>query len=277
MNTNGFDPFEWRSFFFPNISRDEASRLLSEPNVAIGTFLLRESSRPGEYSLTVRESNDGNIVRHYLIENEQHEDGSASVKIAKQSFPDIPSLLNHFKMRVLDNASLLYAYKKPIIETVVGTFKFSGERDTDLPFEVGERLEIITKTNNDWWEARNALGTTGLVPANYVEPVTEFNNERVSKGASQSSISSDGRGGVERFSSTSTSSDTADHHYQPRLPAIAKVVYDRTPNAYDPTQLRLKKGQTLKVTEKLSNGMYRAELEGISGIVPFTYIKFIRE
>uniref|UniRef100_A0A1I7TPX9 Cell death abnormality protein 2 n=1 Tax=Caenorhabditis tropicalis TaxID=1561998 RepID=A0A1I7TPX9_9PELO len=273
MNTIGFDPFEWRSFYFEGMSRDEAHKLLGEPRVSIGTFLMRDSSRPGEYSLSVREADEGNTVCHYLIERDVKEDGSAGVKIANQPFPDIPALLNHFKMRVLTEASLLSAYKKPIIEVVVGKFKFTGERETDLPFEHGERLEILSKTNNDWWEARNALGTSGLVPANYVEVQTgEFAHDRISKGASQSSIGSSG-GGAERFSSTSTNSDNAECH--PRLPAIAKVTFDRVPNAYDPTQLRVKKGQTIRVTQKLTNGMYKAELDGQIGSVPFTYLRFI--
>ncbi|CCD66714.1 Cell death abnormality protein 2 [Caenorhabditis elegans] len=274
MTTNGFDPFEWRSFYFPGMSREEAHKLLGEPQVSIGTFLMRDSSRPGEYSLTVREADEGNAVCHYLIERgEPKEDGTAAagVKIANQSFPDIPALLNHFKMRVLTEASLLAAYKKPIIEVVVGTFKFTGERETDLPFEQGERLEILSKTNQDWWEARNALGTTGLVPANYVQIQMEFHNDRTSKGASQSSIGSSG-GGAERFSSASTSSDNIE--LQPRLPAKAKVTFDRVPNAYDPTQLRVKKGQTVLVTQKMSNGMYKAELDGQIGSVPHTYLRF---
>ncbi|CAI2351652.1 unnamed protein product [Caenorhabditis sp. 36 PRJEB53466] len=275
MNANGFDPFEWRSFYFPGMSREDAHKLLGELGVTIGTFLMRDSSRPGEYSLTVREADEGNTVCHYLIERDAKEDGTAGVKIANQSFPDIPALLNHFKMRVLTEASLLSAYKKPIIEIVVGTFKFTGERETDLPFEQGERLEILTKTNNDWWEARNALGTTGLVPANYVQLTGELANDRISKGTSQSSIGSSG-GGAERFSSTSTNSDTVDAQFQPRLPALAKVSFDRIPNAYDPTQLRIKKGQTVRVTHKLTNGMYKAELDGQIGSVPFTYLRFIR-
>uniref|UniRef100_A0A8R1IR69 SH2 domain-containing protein n=2 Tax=Caenorhabditis japonica TaxID=281687 RepID=A0A8R1IR69_CAEJA len=224
---NGFDQYNWRSFYFPGMSREEAHKLLGEPGIAIGTFLMRDSSRPGEYSLTVREADQGNVVCHYLIEKDTKDDGAVGVKIANQSFPDIPNLLNHFKMRVLTEA------------IVVGTFKFAGERETDLPFEQGERLEIITKTNNDWWEARNALGTTGLVPSNYVQMTGEFGNDRISKGTSQSSLGSSG-GGAERFSSTSTNSDTLDAQFHPQLPALAKVSFDRVPNAYDPTQLRIK-------------------------------------
>ncbi|CAI5449361.1 unnamed protein product [Caenorhabditis angaria] len=273
MSASGFDPFEWQKFFFRGLSREEANKLLKESSVTIGTFLLRDSSNPGDFSLSVREFDTGDCVRHYLISEVENEDGSKQVKIAeKQAFPDIPTLLNHFKTRVLDKASLLNAYKKPVIEIMTGKFKFTGERENDLTFEVGEQLEIITKEANDWWEARNALGKTGMVPANYLIPITD---ERASKGTSQSSISS---GAAERLSTTSTSSENMDNIYNPRLPAIAKVLYDRQPNAYDPTQLRLKKGQTLNIIQKLTNGMYKAKTEsdGLMGNVPFTYIRFLR-
>lgn len=52
--SSSFDPYDWASFYFGKMGRDEASRLLSETGVAIGTFLLRDSSRPGDYSLSVR-------------------------------------------------------------------------------------------------------------------------------------------------------------------------------------------------------------------------------
>lgn len=48
-----FDPYEWESFFFGPMERDEAIKILTPSQ--IGSFLLRESvSRPGGYSLSVR-------------------------------------------------------------------------------------------------------------------------------------------------------------------------------------------------------------------------------
>jgi hypothetical protein len=49
------------------------------------------------------------------------------------------------------------------------TYKFCGERATDLPFNFGETLEILEKPEKDWWIARNSIGAVGLVPANYLE------------------------------------------------------------------------------------------------------------
>uniref|UniRef100_A0A914XPE5 SH2 domain-containing protein n=1 Tax=Plectus sambesii TaxID=2011161 RepID=A0A914XPE5_9BILA len=38
-----FDPFDMNSYYFPSVSRDEATTMLSGPDVAVGTFLLRDS------------------------------------------------------------------------------------------------------------------------------------------------------------------------------------------------------------------------------------------
>ncbi|KAK6748301.1 hypothetical protein RB195_001117 [Necator americanus] len=268
-----FDPYDWASFYFGKMGREEAARLLSEAEVTIGTFLLRDSSRPGDYSLSVRESDEENKVRHYLIEEKYAENGVKLVKIADHDFMDIPTLLNHFKIHILDKTSLTVPYRKGQIEQVVGLYRFEGERDTDLPFEAGEMLEIIGKPEAEWWQARNALNATGLVPAIYVRPVDEANDRHL-KGQSQSSLGSSV--GEERFSGISTNSDPIEDRYEPPLPAVAKAIYDRQPNAYDPTQLKLKKGQMVRITKKLTNGMYEGELDGRIGIVPFTYVRFTK-
>lgn len=39
----------------------------------------------------------------------------------------------------------------------------------DLPFEVGDVIEVITETNADWWTGRDRSGKQGLFPSNYVE------------------------------------------------------------------------------------------------------------
>ncbi|KJH47636.1 SET domain protein [Dictyocaulus viviparus] len=291
--SSSFDPYDWASFYFGKMGRDEAARILSESSVAIGTFLLRDSSRPGDFSLSVRESDVENKVRHYLIEEKSCANGTKQVKIADHDFVDIPTLLNHFKIHILDKTSLTSPYRKGQIEQmsrflnffihfcthgsnicyhghgfVVGLYRFEGERETDLPFEIGETLEIIGKPEAGWWQARNALNATGLIPAIYVRPIDE-DGDRQLKGHSQSSLGSSL--GDERISGFSTNSDSTEDRYEPPLPAIAKVISDRQPNAYDRTQLRLKKGQQLRITRKLTNGMYEGELDGRVGIVPFTY------
>ena len=49
-------------------------------------------------------------------------------------------------------------------------FKFAGQQDGDLPFNVGDIIDITEKTSsqNDWWKG-SCKGKSGSFPGNYVE------------------------------------------------------------------------------------------------------------
>ncbi|KAE9414576.1 hypothetical protein Angca_009264, partial [Angiostrongylus cantonensis] len=50
-------------------------------------------------------------------------------------------------------------------------YRCEGERELEFFYEMGETLEIIAKPEPVWWQARNALDSTGLVPVVCVRPV----------------------------------------------------------------------------------------------------------
>lgn len=95
------------------------------------------------------------------------------MQIGEQNFRDLPTLLNHYKMRLLDGTSLRYTAHRPHLEQVIALYRFDGERESDLPFDRDDKLTIIGKPESNWWTAENAVGTIGLIPANYVRPVDE--------------------------------------------------------------------------------------------------------
>ena len=41
----------------------------------------------------------------------------------------------------------------------------------DLPFRKGEVLTVVSKDEEQWWTARNALGQTGSIPVPYIAKV----------------------------------------------------------------------------------------------------------
>ncbi|XP_040916192.1 tyrosine-protein kinase Lck [Toxotes jaculatrix] len=99
----GFIPFnfvamttvETEPWFFKNISRNEAMRLLLAPGNTQGSFLIRESeTTPGSYALSVRDldHNTGDEVKHYKIRNMDNGGFYISAKI---SFNSLKELVQH--------------------------------------------------------------------------------------------------------------------------------------------------------------------------------------
>ncbi|KAM6968769.1 tyrosine-protein kinase Lck [Tautogolabrus adspersus] len=86
---------ETEPWFFKNISRNEATRLLLAPGNTQGSFLIRESeTTPGSYSLSIRvlDFNTGEGVKHYRIRNM---DSGGFYITAKISFISLKELVQH--------------------------------------------------------------------------------------------------------------------------------------------------------------------------------------
>ncbi|XP_033978433.1 tyrosine-protein kinase Lck [Trematomus bernacchii] len=86
---------ETESWFFKNISRNEATRLLLSPGNTMGSFLIRESeTTQGSFSLSIRDldHNTGEVVKHYRIRN--MDDGGFYIT-AKISFSSLKEMVQH--------------------------------------------------------------------------------------------------------------------------------------------------------------------------------------
>ncbi|CAN8010411.1 unnamed protein product, partial [Ixodes pacificus] len=153
------------SWFFGPMSRQEATDMLMAEHEA-GIFLVRNSATiSGDLVLCVREENK---VSHYII-NRVSQDEQTRFRIGDQMFPDIPSLLNFYKLHYLDTTPLVKPAAKKV-EKVKAKYDFEGSGDPDdLPFRKGEVLTVISKDEEQWWTARNSLGQTGSIPVPYVE------------------------------------------------------------------------------------------------------------
>lgn len=62
---------------------------------------------------------------------------------------------------------------KKFVCGVIALYSFNSGNPEELTFQKGDLLDIIDQPADDpdWWEARKANGTTGLIPRNYVEIV----------------------------------------------------------------------------------------------------------
>ncbi|XP_037550682.1 tyrosine-protein kinase Lck [Nematolebias whitei] len=87
---------ETEPWFFTNISRNDAMRLLLAPGNTQGSFLVRESeTSKGSYSLSIRDldHNTGEGVKHYRIRNM---DNGGFYITSKISFNSLKELVQHY-------------------------------------------------------------------------------------------------------------------------------------------------------------------------------------
>ncbi|KAI0347122.1 hypothetical protein BDW22DRAFT_1480808 [Trametopsis cervina] len=56
-------------------------------------------------------------------------------------------------------------------ERAVVLYDFSADGDDEMSVHEGETLLVLERDTDEWWKCRNAHGTEGVVPANYLELV----------------------------------------------------------------------------------------------------------
>ncbi|XP_037076418.1 adapter molecule Crk-like [Pollicipes pollicipes] len=254
--TSTFDPDDKNSWYFGPMSRQDANDLLMSESEG-GIFLVRDStSIQGDYVLCVREDSK---VSHYII-NKIVEDDQTVFRIGDQMFSDLPSLLNFYKLHYLDTTPLIRPAPRRV-EKLVAKYDFDGRDDEDLPFKKGEVLTVVTKDEEQWWTARNALGQTGSIPVPYVQKLEETDS-RTSAGVNGSPAAKD-------------SPPKPKANAQRALPVFARVNQSRIPNVFDKTALTLEVGDTIKVIKMNINGQWEGELNGKVGHFPFTHVDLV--
>lgn len=270
MAAASYENYVW---YFGRISRHEAENLLQGKKP--GLYLVRESATsPGDFVLCVSENGR---VSHYIINLRGDQ-----LIIGDQRFGDLPKLIDFYRIHYLDTTTLTEACPKeepspapspppqqscaPDMQTnstpnssttgslatsptpqggekYITLYRFVGKDQEDLPFEKSEVIEIIEKTEEQWWKARNQRGQTGMVPVPYIRrhQVEQSNYRQINPAQTQWAV----------------------------------VLKDRTPSAYDNTQLRIHKDDIIKVLTQHVNGQWEGELEGRRGFFPFNYVKLI--
>uniref|UniRef100_A0A3P8RXR1 Adapter molecule crk n=1 Tax=Amphiprion percula TaxID=161767 RepID=A0A3P8RXR1_AMPPE len=301
-----FDAEDRGSWYWGRLSRQEAVSLLQGQRH--GVFLVRDSiTSPGDYVLSVSENSK---VSHYIINsisnNRQSGPGLAPprFRIGDQEFEALPALLEFYKIHYLDTTTLIEPINKskhptfmssgpgggppPRLEDeyVRALFDFPGNDEEDLPFRKGDILRVLEKPEEQWWNAQNSEGRTGMIPVPYVEKY---------RPASPSSVAGPGApggapGGMGMLGNSDGSaaqsgapllgdpSQYAQPTPLPNLqngPVYARAIQKRVPNAYDKTALALEVGDMVKVTKINVNGQWEGECKGKRGHFPFTHVKLL--
>jgi len=264
----GFDPHDLNSWFRGKLTRQQATNILNSEDQN-GIFLVRDSTTcPGDYVLCVKEDHK---ISHYII-NKMTNHGTTEVqyKIGDQMFADIPSVLQFYQLHYLDTTTLT----RPAPEKVQGQYDFSGNDPEDLPFRKGDILTVVHKDEEQWWTCKNAEGKEGLIPVPYVRtyvpteapfPLHHPPKPSQSRPAPQPAMGN------------STQPQTSVPNKPRKLPAQARVIMPRIPNAYDKTALVLKVGDIVTVYNDPISGTWEGEVNGQRGFFPFNYVRFLDE
>lgn len=189
-------------------------------------------------------------------------------RIGDQEFDALPALLEFYKIHYLDTTTLIEPINKskhptfmsagpgggppPRLEDeyVRALFDFPGNDDEDLPFRKGDILRVLEKPEEQWWNAQNSEGRTGMIPVPYVEKYRPASPSSVA-GSSMSGAApggmgmlgnSDGSAGPSGAPLLGDPSQYAQPTPLPNLqngPVYARAIQKRVPNAYDKTALAL--------------------------------------
>jgi len=259
-----FEAEDKNSWYFGPLSREEATNLLMNERDS-GVFLVRDSHTiKGDFVLCVKEDNK---VSHYII-NIMQVGGVNRFRIGDQEFPDLPSLLNFYKTHYLDTTSLIKTAPR---EKFIAKYDFQGNDQEDLPFTKGEILTILQKDEEQWWTAKDSKGKVGLVPRPYIQKYDPEVEKRLKEHGHN--IQPEYKDPTEIKPSHSVSPTPNGQHR--KLPADARVIQRRIPNAYDKTALKLEVGDIVKVTAMHLNGQWEGSVNGMKGFFPFTHVKFV--
>lgn len=279
-----FDPNDMASWYFRELSRAEATRLLLNETES-GVFLVRDSKTiTGDYVLCVREDDR---VSHYIINRVASPDGSVRYRIGDQLFADMPALLAFYRLHYLDTTPLVHPLPQAlanvaapppsqphqVLELVVAKFDFFGNDADDLPFRRGERLMVINRDEEQWWTARNSQGRTGSIPVPYVQRILDPSGVPYPPSEALNQLTDPPSPPTNKHPQQRTNMT----NMQRTLPAPAIVKQPRVPNAYDKTALKLEAGDIIMVTKININGQWEGTLNGKTGHFPFTCVEFLDE
>ncbi|OTF71350.1 SH3 domain-containing protein [Euroglyphus maynei] len=165
-------------------------------------------------------------------------------------------------------------------------FDFNAKTNVEISFKKGEKLTLLRRVDDNWYEGMNERQDVGIFPVSYVEVMKQVANEP----AGSTTTSGSGAGGAAAGNSYSSTSNIMHQirrapdasRSQPGAnverfclpkPKIYRVLYPYQPQ--QPDELELQYGDLLTVTIQCDDGWFlgRSTLTGKFGTFPGNYVE----
>ncbi|CAJ0572718.1 unnamed protein product, partial [Mesorhabditis spiculigera] len=169
---------------------------------------------------------------------------------------------------------------------VVVKYDYLAQEDQELTIKKNERLRLIDDTKN-WWKVVNDTNRVGFVPSNYVRRESFVDKamgtmKGLVRGRSKSDFSPEdapaASSGEDRRILLSNNNQANGHNYNGAAPGFKSGTMSRAvvKYAYEPRmddELALRKGETILVLERSSDGWWKGEANGETGWFPSNYVE----
>ncbi|KAI9270764.1 SH3 domain-containing protein [Phascolomyces articulosus] len=123
-------------------------------------------------------------------------------------------------------------------------FVYEAQQDDELTLQPGDQVHVLKNDNDDWWTVENVeTGKKGLVPTNFLQPVSSTNGSGKKKN---------------------------------EAPILAKVINEYQPQNSDELALWVN-GIVTVLDQSVGEGWWKGDLNGKVGIFPSNHVKLVDE
>uniref|UniRef100_A0A914EGM1 Uncharacterized protein n=1 Tax=Acrobeloides nanus TaxID=290746 RepID=A0A914EGM1_9BILA len=161
------------SWYWGNISRNDAEAMLLKAENQDGAFLVRKSeTSPGEFSISVRYQD---AVQHFKVLRDTK---MGHYYLWTKRFNSLNELINFHRSNTISKTqsillrSMDSAFKNSLVQAL---FDFAPQEPGELAFKRGDVITVTSREDENWWEG-TLQGKRGMFPATYVCPYDNGNN-----------------------------------------------------------------------------------------------------
>ncbi|KAG2179346.1 hypothetical protein INT44_006191 [Umbelopsis vinacea] len=148
---------------------------------------------------------------------------------------------------------------------------YEAQRDDELTLMKGDIVNVTDLSDPDWWVGETANGKSGYFPSNFVDPVSDSQEEKPNEDTTEEASEEPTAAQEETGNTEEAGHDQKETPQVARVIGLARVMEDYA--MQEPGEITLHKGVIVNVME--DNGEYmKGEVNGKVGTFPSKYVEF---